>query len=45
MQALATGGMAVVRGVEDVLAFPFQVAADAAAGAEQAVVAGAQLLA
>jgi hypothetical protein len=45
MQALAAGGMTVVHGVEDVLAFPFQVAADAAAGAEQAVVGGAQLLA
>src|ERR1700743_2498523 len=34
MQALANGGMAVVHGVEDVVAFPFEMAADVAIGAE-----------
>ena len=45
MQALANGGMAVVHGVEDVIAFPFEMAADAAIGAEHAVEGGIHLLA
>ncbi len=44
MQALADGGMAVVHGVEDVIAFPFEMAADAAIGMEHAVEGGAHLL-
>ena len=45
MQALASGGMAVVHGVEDVVAFPFEMAADVAVGAEHAVEGGAHLIA
>jgi len=45
MQALANGGMAVVHGVEDVIAFPFEMAADVAVGAEHAVEGGFHLLA
>jgi len=44
MQALADGGMAVVHGVEDVVAYPFELAADVAVGAEHAVEGGAHLL-
>ena len=44
MQALADGGMAVVHGVEDVIAFPFEMAADAAIGVEHAVEGGVHLL-
>ena len=45
MQALADGGMAVVHGVENVVAFPFEMAADAAVGVEHAVEGGIHLLA
>ena len=45
MQALASGGMAVVHGVEDVIAFPFEMAADAAVGVEHAVEGGIGLVA
>jgi len=45
MQALANGGMAVVHGVEDAIAFPFEMAADVAIGAEHAVAGGLQMLA
>jgi len=45
MQALADGGMAVVHGVENVVAFPFEMAADAAAGVEHAVEGGIHVLA
>ena len=44
MQALASGGMAVVHGVEDVIAFPFEMAADAAVGVENAVEGGIHLI-
>jgi hypothetical protein len=44
IQALADGGMAVVQGVEDVVAFPFEMAADAAMGVEHAVEGGVHLL-
>jgi hypothetical protein len=44
MQALASGGMAVVHGIEDVVAFPFELAADAAIGVEHAVEGGAHLI-
>ena len=44
MQALADGGMAVVHGVEDVIAFPFEMAADAAVGVEHAVEGGVHML-
>ena len=44
MQALASGGMAVVHGVEDVISFPFEMAADAAIGVEHAVEGGIHLL-
>jgi hypothetical protein len=44
MQALADGGMAVVHGAEDVIAFPFEMAADAAIGVEHAVEGGIHLL-
>ena len=44
MQALASGGMAVVHGVEDAIAFPFEMAADAAVGVENAVEGGIHLL-
>ena len=44
MQALASGGMAVVHGVEDVVAFPFEMAADAAVGVEHAVEGGIHML-
>ena len=44
MQALANGGMAVVHGVEDAISFPFEMAADAAIGAEHAVEGGIHLL-
>ena len=45
MQALANGGMAVVHGVEDAIAFPFEMVGDVAMGAEHAVEGGAHLLA
>jgi hypothetical protein len=45
MQALASGGMAVVHGVEDVISFPFEMAADAAIGVEHAVEGGVHLIA
>ncbi len=45
MEALANGGMAVVHGVEDAVAFPFEMLADAAVGAEHAVEGGFNLLA
>jgi hypothetical protein len=45
MQALADGGLAVVHGVEDVIAYPFELAADVAVGAEHAVEGGIHLLA
>jgi hypothetical protein len=45
MEALANGGMAVVHGVEDAVAYPFEMLADAAVGAEHAVEGGFQLLA
>lgn len=45
MQALANGGMAVVHGVEDAIAFPFEMAADVAIGMEHAVAGGLQMLA
>jgi hypothetical protein len=44
MQALASGGMAVVHGVESAVAFPFEMAVDAAVGVEHAVEGGIQLL-
>src|SRR6185312_4704499 len=37
LQALANGGMAVVHGIEDVVSYPFELAADVAIGAEHAV--------
>jgi len=45
MQALASGGLAVVHGVEDAIAFPFEMAVDAAVGVEHAVEGGLHLLA
>ena len=45
MQALADGGLAVVHGIEDVIAFPFEMAADVAVGAEHAVEGGMHLIA
>jgi hypothetical protein len=45
MQALADGGMAVAHGVENVIAFPFEMAVDAAVGVEHAVEGGVHLLA
>jgi hypothetical protein len=44
MQALADGGMAVVHGVEDAVAFPFEMAADAAIGLEHAAEGGFQMI-
>ena len=44
MQALADGGMAVVHGVEDAIAFPFEMVADVAIGAEHAVEGGIRLI-
>ncbi|MFL6698117.1 MAG: hypothetical protein ACJ8GJ_13185 [Vitreoscilla sp.] len=44
MEALANGGMAVVHGVEDAIAFPFEMVADVAIGAEHAVEGGIHLL-
>ena len=44
MQALADGGMAVVHGVEDAIAFPFEMAADAAVGVEHAVEGGVHMM-
>ena len=44
MQALADGGMAVVHGVESAIAFPFEMAVDAAVGVEHAVEGGVHLL-
>jgi hypothetical protein len=44
MQALASGGMAVVHGVEDVVSFPFEMAVDAAVGVEHAVEGGMHLV-
>jgi hypothetical protein len=44
LQALADGGMAVAHGVEDVVAFPFEMAADVAVGVEHAVEGGFQLI-
>ena len=45
MQALANGGLAVVHGIEDVVAFPFEMVADAAIGVEHAVAGGIHMLA
>ena len=45
MQALANGGMAVVHGIEDVVAYPFELAAVVAVGAEHAVEGGIHMLA
>lgn len=45
MQALASGGMAVVHGIEDVVSYPFELAADVAVGAEHAVEGGVHMLA
>ena len=45
MQALANGGMAVVHGIEDVVAYPFELAADVAIGAEHAVEGGIHMIA
>ncbi len=45
MQALADGGMAMVHGVENVVAFPFEMAADAAIGVEHAIEGGAHMIA
>jgi hypothetical protein len=45
MQALANGGLAVVHGIEDVVSYPFELAADVAVGAEHAVEGGVHLLA
>jgi hypothetical protein len=45
LQALANGGMAVVHGIEDAVAFPFELAADVAVGAEHALESGAHLIA
>jgi hypothetical protein len=45
VQALANGGMAVVHGIEDVVGYPFEFAADVAVGAEHAVEGGIHLLA
>ena len=44
IQALANGGMAVVHGVEDAIAFPFEMAADVAIGAEHAVEGGIHMI-
>ena len=44
MQALADGGMALVHGVEDAIAFPFEMVADVAIGAEHAVEGGIHLI-
>ena len=44
MQALADGGMAVVHGVEDAIAFPFEMVADVAIGAEHAVEGGIHMI-
>lgn len=44
MQALASGGMAVVHGIEDVVSFPFEMAADAAVGVEHAVEGGIHMM-
>jgi len=45
MQALANGGMAVVHGIEDAVAYPFELAADVAVGTEHAVEGGIHMLA
>ena len=45
MQALANGGMAVVHGVEDAVAYPFELAADVAVGAKHAIEDGIHALA
>ncbi|HYP32778.1 MAG TPA: hypothetical protein VES00_12970 [Burkholderiaceae bacterium] len=45
LQALADGGLAVVHGVENVVSYPFELAADVAVGAEHAVEGGIHLLA
>jgi hypothetical protein len=45
IQALANGGMAVVHGIEDVVSYPFELAADVAVGAEHAVEGGIHMLA
>jgi len=44
MQALADGSMAVVHGVEDGVAFPFEVAADVATGVAHAIEGGYDML-
>jgi hypothetical protein len=44
LQALADGGMAVVHGVEDVIAYPFEVAADVASGVAHAVEGGFDMI-
>ena len=45
IQALADGGMAVVHGVEDAIAFPFEMAADVASGVGHAVEGGFDMIA
>ena len=45
LQALANGGVAVVHGIEDAIAFPFELAADVAIGAGHAIEGGAHLIA
>jgi len=44
MQALADGGMALVHGAEDVVAFPLEMAADVAVGVEHAVEGGIHMV-
>ena len=44
MQALASGGLAVVHGVEDAVSYPFELAAEAAVGVEHAIEGGFQML-
>ena len=44
MEALANGGMAVVHGVEAAIAFPFEMAADVAVGAEHALEGGIHMI-
>ncbi len=44
MEALANGGMAVVHGIEDAIAFPFEMAADVAVGAEHALEGGIHMI-
>ena len=44
MHALANGGMAVVHGVEDAIAFPFEMAGEAVMGAERTVEGGLHMI-